>query len=221
MSNELATKPGTLQTVDWSLDGLMAIVLPKSRSTAYPAALALAQAADHYIEQAAGKQVYHLAGFGRSHAQAARALELLRLARPLKGVQVFMRGALHVDLWQLDKVLKCYLQACAATDPRAHCMVVVDEPTVVAVGGGVREPVVRPIDVPRLDAIGDWLARQPKWQEPRRLVFPCRHLLHRNFRFQPDHPAGRAAEIQAAAVREGCDWCPFFTKGDISCEQPK
>lgn len=210
MAGELAEKPGTLQPVDWSLQGLLAIVLPQSRSTAFPAALALAQNADHYAQQAAGKQIYHLAGFGRSQAQAARALELLRLARGLKGFQLFVRGALQADAWRAQKVLQCYLQACSAADPRAHCVVMIDERTLYE-----GAPMSMAINVyagsrPAPPAGLQWL------DEMGRLPFPCRHLRHYGFRLQRGHPASEADQIQAGAVREGCDWCPSFatTFGD-------
>lgn len=40
--------------------------------------------------------------------------------------------------------------------------------------------------------------------------FPCRWLHSYGFRPQAGHPASLPEQIQAAAVRQGCDWCPFF-----------
>jgi hypothetical protein len=48
-----------------------------------------------------------------------------------------------------------------------------------------------------------------KLVEVHRFQFPCSLLLDR-FRIQIDHPATPQDQIQAAAVTEGCDWCPFF-----------
>lgn len=194
--------------IGWSLAGSVAMVFPKSKSASYGPALALAQQAQRYGEQEIGGALMHFAGFGRDRHQAALALSVLDYLKGVKGLQVFGGGQMLLEPHRVAAVLDCFLKACGCDDSRAHCVVVVDEPTVVAIGGGVREPVARPIDVPRLDGIDDWLARRPAWTEPKRLSFPCRHLLHRNFRFQPDHPASREAQIQAAAVREGCDWCP-------------
>jgi hypothetical protein len=203
----LPDKPNTLATVDWSLEGLLAVVLPSSRSTAFPAALALAQSASHYAQQTAGKLVYHLAGFGRSQGQAARALELLRLVRSLKGFQLFVRGALYADAWRVAKVLECYLQSCAAADPRAHCVMMVDErelyegpPMSMAIHIHAHS---RPAPPPGLQWVND-IGRLP---------FPCRYLKHYGFRLQRGHPSSEADQIQAAAVREGCDWCPNFNPG--------
>ncbi len=42
-----------------------------------------------------------------------------------------------------------------------------------------------------------------------RYVFPCSFLKAR-FRFQTDHPASPQDQIQAAAVKESCAWCPHF-----------
>lgn len=45
-------------------------------------------------------------------------------------------------------------------------------------------------------------------EKPELVALPCRYLRFRDFRFQPNHPSTEAAQIKAAAVREGCDWCP-------------
>lgn len=41
-------------------------------------------------------------------------------------------------------------------------------------------------------------------------LFPCRLLYQRGFRPVPSHPSPIGAQIYAAAVREGCDWCPHL-----------
>lgn len=194
--------------IGWSLAGSVAMVFPKSKSASYGPALALAQQAQHYGEQEIGGALMHFAGFGRDRHQAALALSVLDYLRGVKGLQVFGGGQMLLEPHRVAAVLDCFLKACGCDDSRAHCVVVVDEPTVVAVGGGVRQGVVPAIDLPRLDNLADWLERQPAAAQPARVLFPCRYLLQRNFRFQPDHPAGRLAQVQAAAVREGCDWCP-------------
>lgn len=200
---EVATvAPNTGHLVDWSLGGLLAVVLPKTRSASYPAALALAQSADLYAEQQNGKAVYHLAGFGRSQGQAARALELLRLVRSIKGFQLFVRGALYADAWRAVKVLECYLQSCAATDHRAHCVVMLDEREVYeGMASSVRTTfIISPSPAPPSGL---------EWVETiGRIEFPCRMLQSYGFRLQRGHPSSEADQITAGAARIGCGWCP-------------
>lgn len=201
----LPIKPSTEALVQWSLSGLLAIVFPKSRSTAFPAALALAERADLYEVQQAGKAVYHVAGFGRSEGQAARALEMMRLLRGLKGVQVFVRGALSADPWRLQRTLECYLASCGSADPRAHCVVMVSDDE-------LRH------GLPSSVSLRDMGGRQPppglEWVKHIGMrPFPCRMVKEYGFRLQPGHPASEADQIQAAAVRVGCNWCPNFNQG--------
>ena len=41
-------------------------------------------------------------------------------------------------------------------------------------------------------------------------ALPCRHLAKWQFRVDARHPSSPADQIQAAAVRLSCDWCPSF-----------
>lgn len=189
--------------IDWSRGGVIAVVFPKTKSASYDAAVNLARQADQYAEQTLGTSLFHLAGFGRSREQVARALAVVRYLRSVKGFQIYAGGSALQEASRVEDVLQCYLEASGCTDPRAHCVVVVDEATLHAVGGGVRVGAM-------LDrAWHDVLSSATKHR-----AFPCRHLLHRNFRFQPGHPSSEIDQLQAAAVREGCDWCPNLnTKG--------
>ncbi|RQO57995.1 hypothetical protein DBR47_14480 [Paucibacter sp. KBW04] len=213
MSTALPSKADASTLVAWSSMGSLAVMFPKTRSAAYDAAVGAAQKAELYTEQLMGKTLFHLAGFGRAREQVSLALMVIRHMRGIKGFQAFGRGAEVMDRFQIEKVLTCFVQAAGCADTQAHCSVVVDERSLFAVGGGVRESldstihvsIGRPPPMPGLE----WVASIG------RRTFPCRYLLQRNFRFQPDHPASEADQLQAGAVREGCDWCPNFSRENV------
>lgn len=46
-------------------------------------------------------------------------------------------------------------------------------------------------------------------------LFPCRLLWSFGARVQAAHPSTHQAQIQAAAVRAGCDWCPLFNPKEM------
>ena len=209
----LPAKADASTLVDWSSLGSLAVMFPKTRSAAYDAAVSAAQKADLYTEQQVGKSLFHLAGFGRAREQVSLALMVIRHMRGIKGFQACGRGAEVMDRFQIEKVLTCYIQAAGCADARAHCHVVVDERTLFAVGGGVCDSLYSTIHV----SIGR--SGTPKGLEwvtsIGQRTFPCRYLLTRNFRLQPDHPSSEADQIQAGAAREGCDWCPNFNQGRV------
>jgi hypothetical protein len=197
--------PDQGQLIDWSLTGRVAMIFPRSRAANFPAALAIARQASQYAEHPISGVPHHWAGFGRSREQVARAIALINLVRGIKGFQVFA-GGVRADWARVLRVLECYLQSCSCTDWRAHCHVVVDGHRLESPGGGVRDTLPSQIVTHSLrPAPGDGLS----WAaSAERETFPCRYLLQRHFHYQPGHPAERGAQVQAAAVREGCAWCP-------------
>ena len=90
-----------------------------------------------------------------------------------------------------------WAQSCR--DPTAHCHSVIDD------------PFSEEIEEKGLSLSIQVVERPPiKYEiEIKRFSFPCKFLLHR-FRFQKEHPATAQDQIQAAAVSQGCDWCPNF-----------
>jgi hypothetical protein len=201
----LPSKADASTLVAWSSKGSLAVMFPKTRSAAYDAAVSAAQKADLYTEQPLGKTLFHLAGFGRSREQASLALMVIRHMRGIKGFQAFGRGAEVMDRFQIEKVLTCFVQASGCADARAHCHVVVDEATIFSVceSYSTLNVVFNASSMKGLE----WV------EEIGRRTFPCRYLLQRNFKFQPDHPASEADQLQSGAAREGCDWCPNLNQG--------
>lgn len=181
-----------------SRSGLLALSFAKSPSDAYPLAVNVAQGAACYAEVEIGKQTVHLVGFAKTPADAARALALLQYVAGWKTTQVFAAGRLAANVYTVAEVLECYLQASACTDCSAHCSVIMDDPDSEVAG-----------EVPSLSIAPSWTRQRV---EVDRYLFPCAFLQPR-FSFQPDHPASPRDQIQAAAVKEGCAWCPYFNVG--------
>lgn len=202
-SSILVATPGSFDLIRASLEGSVATVFPKSRGSGYDAAVNFARQAEHYDETMVGKTLFHCAAFGRSQHQAGIALALLGNLRSTKGLQVIARGRLLPDWHRAGQVLACYLAASALGDPCAHCV------QMVPAGMLERGPLVSSVTI-------DLDLSAPSWfrSAPDSVPFPCRYLLDRQFRYQAGHPASRDDQLKAGAVREGCDWCPFFPRGE-------
>jgi hypothetical protein len=193
---QLVALPDMLEA---STDALVAIAFNKSTSPSYQVVVGLARAAADYREFILGTKVVHFAAFARSRADAARARALLSYVGGWKGVQVFAGGRLVQEFWSTLKVLDCYLTASGCDDWRAHCYEVMDDPA-------TKEPQIHGV------ALAISIVTTPIYKkqiEVDQYVFPCRQIFPQ-FRFEPNHPASPQAQIQAEAVRSGCDWCPNF-----------
>ncbi|MHB0973931.1 MAG: hypothetical protein ACYC0P_06790 [Thiobacillus sp.] len=177
-----------------SIEQVLAVSFPKSRSAAYSAAVNIAQQADKYGEVDMNGTLFHYAAFGSDREQVGRALAITRYLDGIKAVQFYAGGKLIVERLRIESVLTCYLEACACKDPRAHCNKIVAHPF----GADQADDDHVNLDLGSLS-------------KPSGYLFPCAFLLqwgppglHRR------HPASPEDQIQAMAVRKGCDWCPNF-----------
>jgi hypothetical protein len=209
-SSILVAVPGSFDLIRASLEGSVATVFPKSRGSGYDAAVNFARQAARYEETEIGKTLFHFAAFGRTREQAALALSLVRNLRGTKGLQVVAGGKLTQEPYRTEAVLECYLEASGLPDPRAHCVQIVHESHLVEryLSGHTS---ISSIDV--ADVVRNAFRRDDE-QGGRVYEFPCRYLLTRGFKFQPGHPSSESDQLLSAAVREGCDWCPFFHQGE-------
>jgi len=180
-----------------SIEHLMSVSFPKSRSSSYDAAVNVAKQAILYDEQILGKSLYHFAVFGKTREQALRAFSVLRYLGNIKGLEVFAGGKRFQKQSDFEKVLECYIEATACDNPDAHCHVMVPP-------DHLQQSFSRSVSFTvSLDDLAD--IDKPEVQL---VEFPCRYLRLRNFRYQPGHSASESEQFQAAAVRYGCDWCP-------------
>jgi len=71
-------------------------------------------------------------------------------------------------------------------------------------------------------ACDDWKAHclvvidDPLHDSQAQYIYPCA-LLYERYRSKPviDHPSAPAQQIQASAVKLGCDWCPRFNENNF------
>jgi hypothetical protein len=174
-----------------SIELVVAILFPKSRSAGYAASLNLALQAEKYGEAEIGGTLFHYAAFGRSREQVALALAVARYLDGVKAVQFYAGGKMILERLRVESVLTCYLEAGACNDHLAHCNKVVTNPF----GGAISN-----------DDRGS----------PGGYLFPCSFLLQwGNPSLQRQHPSSLKNQIQAMAVRNGCDWCPNFIPADF------
>ena len=182
-----------------SIDHLIAVSFPKTTSTVYPLAVNVAQGASYYNEMVIDKKLVHLVAFSRTREDAGRACALIRYASGWKGVQFFTGGKLTQNFWNITRVLECYLEAAACNDWTAHCHLIIDD---------LYSEESKNLGLSMTITLSD----KPSFKEAvhiDRYIFPC-SFIHGYFRFQKDHPAKPKDQIQAEAVAQNCDFCPYF-----------
>lgn len=186
-----------------SLRFLLVIVFPKSSSKNFSLALNIAEGAKQFgVSKVGGKPIY-FACFGKNQVDVGRAIAVLDYVRTWKGVQIFSGGRLLLNTYGIEQVLSCFLKAQSCKDPSAHCHSIIDDPfsdeiedesLSISIHASEHPPLIQEIEI-------------------KRFLFPCNFLLQR-FRLQKEHPATVENQIQAAAVSQGCDWCPNFNQDD-------
>jgi len=100
----------------------LAIQFPKSRAGAYSYALAHARGAAMYREDTIDGILTHVAAFAASPEDMSRAAATLTNLKGYRGLLIYARGQM-VDWYLALRVLRCFRDACACRDPRAHCIV--------------------------------------------------------------------------------------------------
>jgi hypothetical protein len=177
---------------------LVVIAFGKSASNSYPLAVSVAQSASKYAETTIGKQVLHLAAFSKDKDGASKALAIMKYLGGSKNLQIFCKGTIERNAWQVGTILECFLKASACKDYAAHCRFVIDDPFAEQRSMGLRFTI-------NLSESKD----KPKPIEIHRYLFPCSYLKS-YFRFQKGHPSKIEDQIQAAAINHYCEWCPYF-----------
>lgn len=190
MATDLIPSSPPIDLIADSLTGLLAVAFPRSRALRYPLAVELAHAASRYSESIIGTVPYHLAAFGRTQDQAARAFAIVKALQGQKA-EFFARGQHIEHTNMLVRVLECYLKSCACADPKAHCVRVIGDPHDYSGSGSS----ISAHDFPA----------KPLY------YWPCALMLSWNTpKLQCPHPSSSEDQLQARAVAIGCDICPNF-----------
>lgn len=193
---------------------LLFVTFSQSPSKNYAMAINISLGALKYSEEILGNKRIHVVGFEKSRVGAARARALLDLVGDWKGVQIFAGGKVLQSIWGIKSVLECFASASACEDHKAHCHTVLEDPFIKVASGGmaeiIRSAVKRSIEK---KLAGEDYVEPIKTSEC--YLFPCRLLQNRVREINPDHPSELKDQVQALAIREGCDWCPYFKAGDF------
>ncbi len=198
-SKEISSSNPNIDLFVESIASLVVVAFPKSNSKNFSFALSLAMSAGKYGNARFDDKDMHVACFSKTQADAGRASALLAYVGGWKGVLVFSGGKIVQHTHQISQVISCYLESCACRDSRAHCLAIIDDPA---------SEIGRNVDLSLTIRITD--KPSPKQQvEIGRYAFPCSYLLPW-FKFEMEHPASIEDQIQAAAVKRGCDFCPHF-----------
>ncbi|WP_407058828.1 hypothetical protein ACJBUE_12650 [Ralstonia syzygii subsp. celebesensis] len=168
------------------------VTFATSTSLLFPAALEIAAQAAEFTEEPVGKIKRYRAVFGRTPEQAELAVALLQHLDNIKGVLVHAGGRLGVNQDAVIATLGCFIASEAGGGIEAYCHRLVDAPP-------ARRETEQPIEIVPLDD-----------RPPPQVTYPCTKLLATGFMPQPERQVTAADQIQAEAVRIGCDWCPNF-----------
>ncbi|MDP9651705.1 hypothetical protein [Paraburkholderia caledonica] len=204
------TKPSSFFTPQnlaiLSREYLVIVMFVKSRSEAFPLALDVASSADLFVERDLETLKIYVAGFVKSFTGAMQSVDLIHYVRGWKGTHFYAQGRMVIGemepAFQLESVLKCFADSCAARDHRAHCFRLIDDP-------------FNPLAPYRnLEHIAPYFRHYQVKADDGTYVFPCKHMLQW-FRAQHEHPALIQDQIQAEGVEKMCDVCPRFNPDDF------
>lgn len=168
---------------------LISVAFPKSTSKNYLAMVELAKKALFYGETKLGGRIYHCAVFGCSKIQASTAVMVVEVVKDWNGTKIFVGGRPLERFYNVERTLRCYLNSFDAIDVKAHCHFIYSD-------------VADEVSMMKIVKHGKYLV-------------PCR-MLEGFVREVVRNPiAGPEADIQAAAIRRGCYWCPNFNPKDF------
>jgi len=191
MKRNLPAKKNTaLQVIELDDPGrisqkfFMVIQFPKSPSQYFSIVMKFANKIDYLKSGYLKSRLFYLAGFSKDKDDLVVARMILYYAHSWRGTRVYVRGQEIKRIWDLFSVLDCYMTALQCNDHRAHCCVVVKDPS---------------------ETYEDYNAEK----KLDKYLLPCRHL-NRYRLIQKGHPSKLVDQLQAAAVGHGCAWCPFF-----------
>lgn len=191
----------TIDMVAASLEYSLIVQFGKSPSRYYKMAVSVAQSANLHEVVKLGGDTFHLAAFGKTRQDVARAATLLQYVARWKTTQVCGGGKILLDVTRTEDVLRCYLKASACKDWKAHCHQVIDDPYFNRKAYDIQ-------------GLGAKMATNPlrMWNEIviDEYIFPCNFLVPYFTRKSDKHPSDPIHQVEAEAVDIGCDWCPYF-----------
>jgi hypothetical protein len=195
-----------------SRDYLVLVLFVRSRSEAFPWAIAAAEQGSLFQECDLESMKVFVSGFERTFEGAQRAMDLIHYVRGWKGTHFYAQGRMIIgemrQAYDLEAVLQCFAESCAATDFQAHCYRTIDTPYF---------PVHARL---KLEHIHPMFRHITAASDEGNFIFPCSHMLQW-FEAQPDHPSSVRDQIQAEGVTKMCDVCPRFDPDQFKLREKK
>jgi hypothetical protein len=189
-----------------SVDAFLVVVFPKSTSQNFSIVLSIAKEAGKFAETMYNGKPLHYACFMKNPADAARCIAFLRYVLGWKGIVFFSSGKIITDIYQLQSILECYVEASQVSDYKAHCFFT----RRLSEKRHRIEPIVIQLSV-------DGTASKTSTDEKEDPVYiiPCKRFENRDWSIDPYHPSTVEAQFQAKAVELGCNLCPNFKVGEF------
>lgn len=188
-----------INLIEESFTNLLTVQFSKSSSQSYRLAVNVSEGAGMYQETKIGAHTIHTVVFRKNREDAARAVALLQYVAGWKSTLVYGGGKLLQDRYKTSQVLRCYLEAAACEDWKAHCYVVIDDPFEKSKEqSGIDTSII---------ITADAVTEERTVEE---YIFPCKFLNPHFRRMNQKHPSAAVHQIQAAAIAIGCDMCPYF-----------
>ena len=196
-----------------SRDYLVLVLFVNSRSGAFDLAMDVARLAPLFVERDLEALKIYVSGFPRTLQGAIRAMDLIHYVRGWKGTHFYAKGRMVIgemrQAYDLEAVLQCFAESCAADDFRAHCHRTIDTPYF---------PVHMRLKLERIHPMFQHITAA---SDEGNFLFPCSYMLQW-FEAQPDHPSSVRDQIQAEGVAKMCDACPRFNPDDFRLiDKPK
>lgn len=191
----------TLEPKKASSDFLFTVLFPKSNSKIFPVALKIAHRASQIEEGVIDGRIFYLVSVSKNIDDIRVGKLLLQYVSKWTGSRVYVSDTEHRSSFQVMLVLECIIKALSCNDPKAHCYVVKDHPVVAQMKSSFGFGAIS------FDGINPEYA---KLQQAPKLLIPCRYIADHTGLIQHGHPSSIPDQIQAAAVRHGCHWCPMF-----------
>jgi hypothetical protein len=204
------TRPATFFTHEslcaLSREYLVLALFVRSRSGAFAAAMDVAARAPLFVERDLESMKIHVAGFEPTFEGATQAIDLIHYIRGWKGTHFYAQGRMVIgemkQAYDLESVLQCFSESCAANNFQAHCHRMIDTPYF---------PVHARL---KLEFIHPMFRHITAASDNGNFVFPCSYMLQW-FEAQEHHRASVRDQIQAEGVAKMCDVCPRFNPDDF------
>lgn len=188
-------------------NGFLVCVFANSKSQNIAAALNIAQQAWQYSSISIGDNIFHIANFEKTAHQISLSIALYSLIHNWKGSQFFINGTPITDNGRMYAVLGCYSESLRCADYKAHCHIIVKNLVINSEKQKKQTGFFISLFSNQTESDSD---SENCW------MHPCRYF-GQGWGSQLDfrHPSSIEDQLQAQAIRNGCDWCPSFNASEL------